>query len=136
MYNCSDSTMSRLQMIDESLPAIASSPITTQDQEFTGAPGRKVIPTPPTFPVPANPILPPGYQEILNYEDLQYMNGFLRTQIGKNAQVDFLIGSNKMVTQSGRLVGVGLNYILLQEYDTESILTCDFFNIKFVRFYG
>lgn len=111
-------------------------PEITPSQDINGIPGTKVYPTPPTFPIPANPILPPGYQEVLDYEDLQYMNGFLRTQIGKTAQVDFLIGSNRMVTQTGRLVGVGLNYILLQEYDTDSILTCDFYNIKFVRFFS
>ncbi|MEG1958195.1 MAG: hypothetical protein RR071_10760, partial [Lachnospiraceae bacterium] len=82
-----------------------------------------------------NPLLPDGYQEVLDYNSLQYMNGFLRTQIGKTAEVEFLVGSNKTVVHTGRLVGVGINYIILQEFDTDSILTCDFYNIKFVRFY-
>ena len=42
-----------------------------------------VLPNAPEFQVPNNPLLPPGYQEVINYENLQYMNGFLRTQIGK-----------------------------------------------------
>lgn len=94
-----------------------------------------VFPSAPTFVVPTNPLLPPGYQEVLDYDSLQYMNGFLRTQIGRPCEVEFQIGSNNIVTRSGRLIAVGINYILLQEPETNDVLTCDFYSIKFVRFY-
>ncbi len=68
-------------------------------------------------------------------ESLQYMNGFLRTQIGRIVQVQFLIGSNTMVERMGLLLAVGANYILLNEIETDDILVCDFYNIKFIRFY-
>ena len=68
-------------------------------------------------------------------ESLQYMNGFLRTQVGRPVQVDFLVGTNSMVTRSGILLAVGANFILINETETDDILACDFYNIKFVRFY-
>ncbi len=68
-------------------------------------------------------------------ESLQYMNGFLRTQVGRPVQVDFLVGTNSIVTRSGILLAVGANFILINETETDDILACDFYNIKFGRFY-
>ena len=68
-------------------------------------------------------------------ESLQYMNGFLRTQVGRPVQVDFLVGTNSIVTRSGILLAVGANFILINVTETDDILACDFYNIKFVRFY-
>lgn len=68
-------------------------------------------------------------------ENLQYLNGFLRTQIGRRVTIDFLVGSNTIISKSGFLLGVASNYILINELDTNDITTCDFYNIKFIRFY-
>ena len=68
-------------------------------------------------------------------ESIQYLNGFIRTQIGRRITVTFLIGSNLLEEKSGFLLGVGANYILLNELDTNDITSCDFYNIKFIRFY-
>lgn len=68
-------------------------------------------------------------------ENLQYLNGFIRTQIGRRITIDFLIGSNNMVSKSGYLLAVASNYILINELDTNDITACDFYNIKFIRFY-
>ena len=68
-------------------------------------------------------------------ESLQYLNGFLRTQIGRRVSIDFLVGSNSIVTKSGFLLGVASNYILINDLDTNDLTTCDFYNIKFIRFY-
>lgn len=94
----------------------------------------QLFPNEPVFNVPPNPLLPPGYQEVLSYSNLQYLNGFLRTQIGNYCEVTLLIGSDSTVEHSGVLVAVGINYILLLDPRTNDILTCDFYNIKFVRF--
>lgn len=67
-------------------------------------------------------------------ESIQYLNGFIRTQIGRRAQIQFLIGSNELVEKDGFLLGVGANYILLNEIGTNDITACDFYNIKFIRF--
>lgn len=94
-----------------------------------------VLPENPQFQVPANPLLPPGYQEILSYENLQYMNGFLRTQIGKYLHVEQLISTNQIEDRYGYLVGVGLNYILLQQAGTGNISAVDYYSIKYVYVY-
>lgn len=93
-----------------------------------------ILPNAPTFRVPANPLLPPGYQEILSYDSLQYMNGFLRTQLGRICTVEFLLGSGQITTKTGRLIGIGLNYILLYVQETDTLLTCDYYSIRFVSF--
>lgn len=89
----------------------------------------------PSISVPSNPLLPPELRQKLDYESLQYMNGFLRTQIGKYVEVEFLIGTSNRVMRTGRLIGVGINYILLLDVETQDIISCDFYNIKFVKFY-
>jgi len=61
------------------------------------------------------------------------MNGYLRTQIGHYVEVEFLVGSTNIVSRTGKLVGVGLNYILLEELMTGDITACDFYNIKFFQ---
>ncbi len=66
---------------------------------------------------------------------LQYLNGFIRTQIGRKVRVDFLIGTNTLVDKAGILLGVGANYILLNETETDDLVACDFYNIKFIQFY-
>lgn len=67
-------------------------------------------------------------------ESIQYLNGFMRTQIGRRAQFQFQIGSNELVSKDGYLLGVGANYILINEIGTNDITACDFYNIKFIRF--
>ena len=96
---------------------------------------QEVFQDSPLFEVPPNPLLPPGYQNVLDYGNLQYMNGFLRTQMGKYVRVQHLLGSNVIEDRYGYLVGVGVNYILLQEISTGNILVLDFYNIKYVYIY-
>lgn len=68
-------------------------------------------------------------------ESIQYLNGFIRTQIGRRINVTFLVGSNTLEEKNGYLLGVGANYILINEIDTNDLTACDFYNIKFIRFY-
>ena len=68
-------------------------------------------------------------------ESIQFLNGFIRTQIGRRVHVDFLVGSNTMTSKEGFLLGVGANYILINEIDTNDITACDFYNIKFIRIF-
>lgn len=68
-------------------------------------------------------------------ESIQFLNGFLRTQIGRKVRVEFLIGTNTFTDKTGILLGVGVNYILINETNTDDVVACDFYNIKFVTFY-
>lgn len=45
-----------------------------------GASYPQVIPNSPTFHVPANPLLPQDYNEVLDYNAVQYLNGIFRTR--------------------------------------------------------
>lgn len=81
------------------------------------------------------PITPTTQPQPMSTESIQYLNGFLRTQIGRAVRVEFLIGTNTMVDRTGILLGVGANYILINEAETDDIVACDFYNIKFIKFY-
>lgn len=71
----------------------------------------------------------------MSAESLQYLNGFIRTQIGRQVRVEFLIGTNTLTDRTGTLIAVGANYILINETESDDLLACDFYNIKFIKFY-
>lgn len=120
-------------------PVVTSIPGSSQgtDTQVQGSSQvtTNVTPGVPSFRVPTNPLLPPGYQETLDYVSLQYVNGFYRTQIGRYVRVDQLLGSNNLTTQEGFLVGVGYNYLLLQEGYTRNILVVDIYSVKNMYIY-
>lgn len=95
----------------------------------------ELIPNAPTFTVPANPLLPEGYREVLDYNAVQYANGFYRTQIGRFVRIEQLMGSNTVETKEGYLIGVGINYVILQEMSTGNIQVIDFYGIKSMYVY-
>ena len=64
--------------------------------------------------VPQNRLLPEGYTEVLDVYNIQYLNGYLRTQIGNYCSVQLLLGISGIETKEGVLVGVGVNYIILK----------------------
>lgn len=68
-------------------------------------------------------------------QSLQYLNGFIRTQIGRRVTIDFLIGSNNLTSKTGYLLAVAQNYLLINELDTNDVTACDLYTIKFIRFY-
>lgn len=67
--------------------------------------------------------------------DTQYTQGYLRTQIGSKVRVEFLIGTNMLVDRSGILVDVGISYIIINPTETDDLMLCDIYSIKFVTFY-
>lgn len=89
----------------------------------------------PDFAVPSHPLVPPEYGQTVDYDSVQYMNGFLRTQIGRSVMVQQLIGSGSTVDRYGFLVGVGNNYLLLQDITNGNIMLVDFYTIKYVYIY-
>lgn len=85
-----------------------------------------------TMPTTFSPITDTTQPQPVTTESLQYLNGFLRSQIGRRVRVEFLLGTNTMTDKTGTLLGVGANYILLREANSDDLLVCDFYNIKFV----
>ena len=61
-----------------------------------------------------------------------YTPAFLREQIGRLMQVEFLIGTNNMVDRVGFLEDVGASYILLRSFEGDSLIYADIYAIKFI----
>ena len=116
-----------LKKIDTSIPVLPATPATTASSGATVATpimqniGMSMSDYQYPFPVTA--------------ENLRYHNGFMRTQIGRRITVDFLMGANTIVQKTGYLLGVAQDYILINEIDTNDITTCDYYNIKFIKYY-
>lgn len=89
----------------------------------------------PSYGIPTHPMVPPGYEQSVDYDSVQYMNGFLRTQIGRALMVQQLIGSGNTADRYGFLVGVGNNYLLLQDISNGNIMMVDFYTVKYVYIY-
>ena len=61
-----------------------------------------------------------------------YTPAFLREQIGKLMRVEFLIGTNNLTDRIGVLEDVGASYILLRSIESNNLVYCDIYAIKFV----
>ena len=61
-----------------------------------------------------------------------YTPAFLREQIGKLIRVEFLIGTNNLTDRIGILEDVGVSYILLRSLESDNLIYCDIYSIKFV----
>ncbi len=86
--------------------------------------------------------LPPGtapidFDQLLQTPilDIEYTQGYLRTQIGRKVKIEFLIGTNMLIDRDGTLMDVGVSYVIIQETETDDLLLCDIYSIKFIRFY-
>lgn len=77
-----------------------------------------------TMQIPETPIM-----------DTQYTQGWLTTQIGQRVKIEFLIGTNMLVDREGTLLEVGISYVIINEVETDDLLLCDIYSIKFVRIY-
>lgn len=85
----------------------------------------------------------PGEAESMNPEpttetvisDTGYLQGYLKTLIGRTMRVSFLIGTGLLIDRVGILQDVGISYIVLQQIDTNIRVVCDLYSIKFVDVY-
>lgn len=89
----------------------------------------------PSIITPQDPMTPDGFEEEIDYTSVQAFNGFLRTQIGRYMRIEQLIGSNTIEDRFGFLVGVGTNFIILQEITTGNIMVIDIFSIRLTYVY-
>ena len=61
-----------------------------------------------------------------------YTPAFLREQLGKLMRVEFLIGTNNLTDRIGVLEDVGASYILLRSVESNNLIYCDIYAIKFI----
>jgi hypothetical protein len=64
--------------------------------------------------------------------DRYYIPGYLASQIGKNVQAEFVVGSNQFMDKAGILREVGVNYFVLEDYISHAMIMCDLYSVKFV----
>lgn len=64
-----------------------------------------------------------------------YTPAFLKTQIGKRVEAQFIIGTDLYVDKSGTLIDVGIDYIIIRETNSNNRVLCDMYSLKFVTFY-
>ena len=111
----------------------------TGRQPTTPLPIYPMYPTVPQYPQNGRlPTIGPdtGFQEgPPTTTDIGYTPAFLKTQIGRRVKIEFLIGTNMLIDREGTLLGVGVNYVIIQEAETDDLLLCDLYSIKFVKFY-
>lgn len=90
---------------------------------------------PPTIITPQDPMTPSGFDSSIDLDAVQSLNGFLRTQIGRYMRIEQLIGSNTIQDRFGFLIGVGSNFIILQEITTGNIMVLDIFSVRLAYVY-
>lgn len=69
------------------------------------------------------------------YSNPLYTQGFLAENVGRYIKVEFLIGTNFFIDREGVLKEVGISYIVLQQPETDDLLFCDIYSIKFVTIF-
>jgi len=67
--------------------------------------------------------------------DVGYIQAYLARNIGNYVKIEFLLGTNMLVDREGTIREVGTNYVVIQEPQTDDLLMCDLYSIKFVRVY-
>lgn len=65
-------------------------------------------------------------------QDTNYIQGYLRTQIGKRVRATFLLGTGTLQDRTGILESVGISYIILRNEETNTKEMADIYSIKFV----
>ncbi|SDY62504.1 hypothetical protein SAMN05660462_00495 [Proteiniborus ethanoligenes] len=91
----------------------------------TGTPGVQPVPSqPPTGTMPQQPGPP--------VMDKEYIQGYLKTVIGRPIKAEFILGTNMFLDREGILVDVGIDHIVMRESRTDDLLICDLYSIKFV----
>jgi len=132
--NCTGTTSTpytpAVQPIAQMPTGIPTGPAYSSPMPVQQTPSTPIAQVPITqSPITSDGIVP---ETVLN---TAYTQGYLRTQIGKRVKVEFLIGTNMFVDREGTLMDVGASYIIIQEAETDDLLLCDMYSIKFVKFY-
>ncbi|MGI6227307.1 MAG: hypothetical protein ACOYJ1_13740 [Peptococcales bacterium] len=98
-----------------------------------GTPVASAVPTAPATGVPAVPGTQGQAMQIpVTVENTLFTAGFLRTQIGRRVRVEFLLGTNLLTDRTGTLVAVGASYIILRPPESDDLIMCDIYSIRFV----
>ena len=64
--------------------------------------------------------------------DINYIPGYLASNIGKNVRAEFIIGTTQYADKQGVLSAVGVNYFVLHDVNSRTDIMCDLYSVKFV----
>jgi hypothetical protein len=84
--------------------------------------------------LPGLGINPATSQQQPSIFDPAFLQGYLRTLIGKRVRIEFLIGTQILQDRSGTIVDVGVSYVTLRDA-SGSLVVCDIYSIKFVTIF-
>lgn len=90
---------------------------------------QKTMSSPPQMPMPSPFEMAPGSPI---QQDVNYTQGYLRTQIGKRVRVTYLLGTSTLQDRTGILERVGISYIIVRNEETNTRELSDIYSIKFV----
>ena len=68
-----------------------------------------------------------------NLNNSLYLQEYLKTIIGRFVKADFLIGNDNLISKEGILKEVGIDYIILEMIQSNDLLSCDIYSMKFVQ---
>ncbi|WP_039653256.1 hypothetical protein [Clostridium tyrobutyricum] len=91
-----------------------------------------------TGPAATGPTGPPPFEMAPGSpveQDINYTQGYLRTQIGKRVRVTFLLGTGTLQDRTGILTNVGISYIIIRNEETNTRELADIYSIKFVSIF-
>lgn len=78
-------------------------------------------------------ITQPVFGIIKDSDNSQYLQEYLKTIISRFIKVDFLLGDSNLISKEGILKEVGTDYIVLEMIQSNDLLACDIYSIKFVQ---
>jgi hypothetical protein len=113
-------------------PTVPSSLITQPGGFPTGKPTGPAFPS-PAFTSTGMPISSEIPAQTL--ANPQFLAGYLKTQIGRRVRIEFLIGTNLLTDRSGLLVAVGASYVIIRLQETDDLMVCDLYSIRFVTIF-
>lgn len=61
-----------------------------------------------------------------------YIPYYLAQNIGKNVRAEFIIGTTQYADKTGKLTEVGVNYFVLEDVNSRTLVMCDLYSVKFV----
>jgi len=118
------------------VPSMKSQPMTTPSMTMPSMTVPSMTPTP--MPEPSGMQFQTMDEQTLQsptLTNINYTQAFLRTLIGRNVRVSFLIGTSLLVDRVGTLLEVGISYIVLRQLDANIDVMADLYSIKFVDIY-
>lgn len=99
-----------------------------------GTMGPSYVPAPPNAaPGTTGPSYAPapGFTPT-TVENPYFLAGYLQNYIGRKVRIEFLVGTTTMTDRTGTLLTVGASYVVIQPIDSDDLMICDLYSIKFV----